>query len=155
MQKTKLSHISNDILLEYNNMFKTGLQKSKRFESRKINQFDVKYAMHLVRLIYECEQILTECDIDLQRHNEHLKAIRRGDLTKEEILEWFHNREKYLEKLYQDSKIPHSPDEEQIKQLLLQCLETHYGSLEKCVVNIGKAEQALKDISYIIERYNE
>jgi predicted nucleotidyltransferase len=108
--------------------------------------FDVKFAMHLVRLAYEAEQILVFGDLDLRKHNEHLKSIRRGDVTEKDIREWFASKEKDLEKLYQESKLQHSPDEQVIKQLLIDCLEHHYGSLEKCVVIQDKYEVAVKEI---------
>lgn len=102
--------------------------------------FDVKFAMHLVRLSYECEQILLNHDIDLRLNSEHLKAIRRGDVSEADIRLWFASKEKYLLELYQTSTLRHSPDEPAIKQLLIDCLEHHYGSLEKCLVVDGEAK---------------
>ncbi|MDG3003531.1 DNA polymerase beta superfamily protein [Paludisphaera mucosa] len=51
--------------------------------------YDVKFAYHVVRLIGEVEQILTEGDVDLQRDNERLKAIRRGEWSEERLRRWF------------------------------------------------------------------
>lgn len=114
--------------------------------------YDVKYAYHVVRLLDEVEQILTEGDIDLQRNREQLKSIRRGEWLQADILAYFERKEKDLETLYTSSKLPHSPDEGKIKQLLLDCLEMHYGSLAECVANVDAASQALKDIAAIIDR---
>jgi len=85
-------------------------------------------------LSYECQQILEEGDLDLRRHSEHLKSIRRGDISESDIRKWFSEKEKYLESLYQTSTLQHKPDEAIIKQLLIDCLEHHFGSLEKCMV---------------------
>lgn len=115
--------------------------------------FDTKYACHLVRLAYECEMILLEGTLDLRRHKEHLKRIRKGELTEQEILSWFGEKEKQLNKMYVDSKLRHKPDENAIKTLLLNCLEHHYGSLENCIQKVGVAEQALKEISFVLEKY--
>ncbi|MBC8427328.1 MAG: nucleotidyltransferase domain-containing protein [Proteobacteria bacterium] len=98
--------------------------------------FDVKFGYHVVRLIQEAEQILMEHDIDLQRNNEVLKAIRRGEKTAEWIEEFFASKEKQLEDLYVKSTLPYSPNENKIKELLLNCLETHYGSL-KSIINVS------------------
>jgi len=114
--------------------------------------YDVKFAYHLVRLLYEVEQILVEGDIDLRRHREHLKAIRRGDVTEEDIRCWAANREVYLEKLYAESKIPWGPDQDAIKQLLLDCLEEHYGTLEGCIVTDKGPVLALREIADIIDK---
>lgn len=120
--------------------------EGKRLELIEKFGFDVKFAYHVVRLLDEAEQILIHGDIDLQRNREQLKAIRRGEMSQQDIRDWAASKEKQLEKAYIDSKLPHSPDEDKIKQLLLDCLEHHYGSLEDCVVDEGRAVRALKAI---------
>lgn len=124
----------------------------KRLELREQFGFDVKFAYHLIRLSDECEQILTMGDLDLQRSREHMKAVRRGDVSEAEIREWFSAREKTLEKAYAESTLPYSPDEQAIKNLLLQCLEEHYGRLDKCVVRPDQALRALKEVQEVLER---
>lgn len=127
--------------------------KGKRAEIIEKHKFDTKYASHLVRLAYECEMILTEGTLDLRRHNEHLKRIRRGEVPKEEILRWFGEKELQLNALYASSKLQHKPDEQKIKSLLLSCLETHYGTLDKCYKESTITEQAIREIGQILERY--
>jgi len=95
--------------------------------------YDLKFAYHIVRLLLEVEQILIDHTLDLTRNRELLKSIRRGDWKANEIKEWFYEKEKSLEKIYTESSLRHSPDEESIKQLLLDCLEEYYGTLENCV----------------------
>jgi len=111
--------------------------------------YDVKFAYHLVRLLLECEQILTEGTLDLERHSEQLKAIRRGEWDYEYVKEWFDDKEKSLESLYEKSELPYGPREEEIKDLLLQCLEMHYGTLDNVVVSPGRQRRALEEISRI------
>ena len=65
---------------------------------------------------------------------------------------WFSEKEKYLQKLYHESTLRHSPDEDSIKQLLLNCLEHHFGSLDKAINNPDKYEIATKEISKILSR---
>lgn len=125
---------------------------SKRQKLREEFGFDVKFAYHVVRLLDEAEQILANGDIDLRRNREQLKAIRRGEMSEEEIREWASSKEKYLEELYHTSTLQHSPDEEKIKKLLLECLEEHYGSLENCLVQPDAALQALREVQEVLDR---
>lgn len=106
----------------------------KRKESYEKYGYDVKFGYHLVRLLNECEQILMDHDLDLEKNNEHLKAIRRGEVSLEELKKWFSSKEVELEKLYINSTLRKDPDVNSIKQLLLNCLENHYGSLENAIV---------------------
>src|SRR5690606_15670611 len=75
-------------LTEYKKLWENGLNKTKRFEGQKLLGFDAKYLYHLVRLLDEVEQILTLEDLDLHRAKEHLKAIRRGDFSLDEVIKW-------------------------------------------------------------------
>lgn len=106
---------------------------SKRKELYEKYAYDTKFAYHIIRLIDECEQILTLGDIDLERSREMMKSVRCGEWTVDQVYEYFSLKEKTLEKLYLESKLQHSPDEVKIKTLLLECLEMHYGSLSDCV----------------------
>jgi hypothetical protein len=125
----------------------------KRAAIREKYGWDVKFGSHLVRLIQEVEQILSLGDIDLQRDRKMLTDIRNGNWTEQQVRDWFTDREKLLERLYHESNaVPHEPDEAAIKSLLLECLEHHYGSLEKTIVTEGKSDQAVREIKAIIER---
>ena len=54
--------------------------------------YDTKNAYHAVRLVLECEQILVEHDLDLERNKEILKSIRNGEWTSERLQDWFTNK---------------------------------------------------------------
>lgn len=114
--------------------------------------YDVKFGMHLVRLLNEVEQILTEGDIDIRRNNEQLKSIRRGEWTEQQIRDYFVSKEKELETLYTTSSLQHSPDESKIKTLLVNCLEQHYGNLGDAFVNENQFCDALRSIDEIIQK---
>lgn len=126
--------------------------EGKRIETIKKFGFDVKFAYHVVRLISEVEQILIEEDLDLTRNREHLKAIRKGEVSQDSIIQWFETKEKDLEKAYALSKLPYSPREKEIKQLLLDCLEMHYGSLEKVINRDDQPIRVLKQINEILDK---
>ena len=115
--------------------------------------YDVKYAYHLVRLLDELEQILTLGDIDLRRNSEQLKAIRRGEWSEDYLKEWFAKREHDLEILYQKCTLPWGPNEEAIKNVLLTCLEMHYGNLNCCIQVPGRAESILRQVAEIVDEY--
>ncbi len=137
-------------------------QRAKAFTQTKIGNrkelveahgFDTKNAYHLLRLLDYAEQILNEHDIDLRRNNEKWKAVRRGEVTKEEINDIFNLKEKQLETLYQTSTLQHSPDENKIKTVLLNCLEEHYGSLTNIIRVEGKEEQCIGEIRKVLANY--
>jgi len=110
----------------------------------------VKFGYHVVRLLQEIEQILIEGDLDLQRGNEVLKSIRRGEKTAEWIIQFFADKERHLEEAYTKSTLPNVPDEDKIKELLLNCLEIHYGNLQSAIINEKSATKALRQIQDII-----
>lgn len=129
---------------------KTPTPDSKRYEQYQRLGFDTKYASHLIRLLDEAEQIFTTGDLDLQRNKEELKAIRRGDFTLSGIEKLAKFREERLEKAFAESKIRQEPDRPAIKQLLIDCLEHHYGKLGNILHVPGEAERKLEMIRNIL-----
>jgi uncharacterized protein len=127
----------------------------KRLELVEAHGYDTKFAYHVVRLLGEVEQILVEGDIDLQRNNEQLKAIRRGEWTEQRLREWFAAKESDLERIYAESPLRPTPDEASLKALLVNCLEDHYGSLENCLVEPGRAETALRAIQVELDKVKD
>jgi predicted nucleotidyltransferase len=117
--------------------------------------YDTKFAYHVVRVIGEVEQILTAGDIDLERDNETLKAIRRGEWTEDRLRRWFADKEAQLERAYSESKLRAAPDEPRIKALLINVLEEHYGSLDACVVDPDRSIVALRNIQAELERVRD
>jgi predicted nucleotidyltransferase len=142
-------------MLHYARLYREGMQQTKRFESQKIHNTDVKFLYHIVRLVDECEQILTLGDLDLRRAREHMKAIRRGEISEQEVKEWFNLKEKQLEELYnrEPSPVPYSPPVDKIKKLLLTCLEHHYGSLDKCIVEQDAHAVAVQEVIEVLRKH--
>lgn len=114
--------------------------------------YDVKFGYHVLRLLDEAEQILVEGDIDLMRNREQLKAVRRGDISENELREIASQKERELEKVYLNSKLRNKPDEAIIKGLLLGCLEEYYGSIEGCVSQEQNSTRVLREIDSLIQR---
>lgn len=126
----------------------------KRVELIESYGVDTKSLYHLYRLAVECEMILAEYDLELDRqcHRNAMKAIRNGEWPLAEVEGWFSEHEKTLDKLYNTSKIPHSPDIPKIKNLLLECLEAHYGDLSVIITNPNKERQILLEIKELINK---
>lgn len=151
-----LNHLSSPELAMLQTVAKRAFQGghiSKRIGSVAKYGYDVKFAYHVVRLLNEVEQILVEGDLDLERNREQLKSIRRGEWTMEQIEDYFTQKERELEGAYSASTLRHSPDESKIKQLLLNCLEMHFGSLDKCVVKQGQLEELVNEMQQLVEKY--
>lgn len=145
-----LSHLNNAALNRYFELYEKGMNGSKRFENRKVTGKDSKFLYNIIRLFDESEQVLLEGNIDLQRSKETMKAVRRGDWSSEDVVKWAIEKEKSLEVAYTNCTLPEVPPFEPLKQLLLQCLEQHYGSLEKCIVNEDWAQTTLKEVDSIL-----
>ena len=139
---------------KYIQLVKACGQISKRKESVRANGYDVKFAYHVVRLLGECEQILTTGDLDLQRDKEVLKSIRRGEWSIDKVTNYFDLKEKLLEDVYKKSTLRYSPDTVAIKNLLMHCLEQHYGDLSTAVVQLGTSDKALQEILAVMTKYN-
>ena len=115
----------------------------------------MKFAYHVVRLLGEVEMILVEEDLDLQRDRERLKAIRRGEWSQERLRQWCAEKESQLERAWAESRLRAVPDEAALRRLLLDCLESHYGSLSGCVQDPDRAVTALRNIQAELERVRD
>ena len=147
---TTLENLSDEELLELDLWFQ-GL--SKREKETTVKGTDTKFAYHVVRLALEAQQILVEHDLDIEANREILKSIRRGEWTEEKLRGWFDEKEKQLEEMYTKSTLQHSPDEEAIKDLLMQCLEQHYGSLDQAVKREVPVDRMIAELKSVIEKY--
>lgn len=120
----------------YSQLAKAGSKErtGKRKEMIEEHGFDLKFSSHVVRLLDEAEQVLTVGDLNLRKNREQLKSIRRGEWTFDEVKDWAASKEKQLEELYHKCDfLAWGPDEPKIKQLLLDVLEEHYGSLSNLI----------------------
>lgn len=124
------------------------LSLSRREKNTLSKGMDTKFGYHVVRLLLECEQILTQGDLDLEANRDQLRYIKNGGWSIEKIEEFFKDKEKQLEKVYAESKLPWGPDEEAIHKLLMNCIESHYGSIDS-IPKDHKMNEALIKISKI------
>lgn len=133
---------------------KSNSSNPKRQSSIEEHGYDVKFGYHVIRLLLECEQILMEHDLDIERNAEILKAVRRGEWSEEKLRGWFDSKEKHLEELYTKSTLRHSPDEEAIKDILMNCLEQHYGSLDTVVKREVPVDRMISELRSVLDKYS-
>ncbi|MFZ5530528.1 MAG: DNA polymerase beta superfamily protein [Pseudomonadota bacterium] len=130
---------------------RTKVPEGSRREMVEKHGYDLKFAYHVVRLLNEVEQLLLEGDIDLMRHKEQLRAIRRGEWTLAQLEEHFSLKERALEALYLQSALPAQPDMTAIRELLFNCLEQHYGRLDAVAPRPDRASAALRQIRAVLD----
>lgn len=132
---------------------KTNRSNPKRAASIEQFGYDVKFAYHVVRLINEVEMIMAEKTLDIERSREQLKSIRRGEWTLEQIEEYFARKESQLEELYLKSDLRYGPDEPAIKDLLMNCLEEHFGSLDNLVAKEDRSPLLVAELEQLLAKY--
>jgi predicted nucleotidyltransferase len=113
--------------------------------------YDTKFAYHIIRLLGEAEQILLTKNLRLDKNNEELKAIRRGEWTYERLCKEFESRKISVENSFVKSELPDEPDKEKIKNLLVRCLKIHYGNLEEVLPSQELPINVLRKINKDIE----
>jgi hypothetical protein len=89
--------------------------------------YDTKYAMHCVRLGFQCIELLTTGGLQLPIQGEPaewLRAVRRGDVPFEEWEARWHALDAELERLGLDESYPAGPDRARIETW---SVETHLG----------------------------
>lgn len=132
---------------------KSSSASDKRQATIDAHGYDTKHAYHIVRLALECQEILETGDLHLDQNGAQYRAIRNGEWTLDRLEKWFEDKERHLENAYAESKLPHAAPEEEIKELLLNCLETHYGSLDKAVTRQTDIDKVLAEMRQVIERH--
>lgn len=102
--------------------------KRERNETRaaleKNHGYDTKHAMHLVRLMRMCEEILTDGVVHVKRPDaQELLAIRNGAWSYEELIKWAESQDQKMNALYETSSLPHTADIKAINDLYMQTTE--------------------------------
>lgn len=92
--------------------------------------YDTKFAMHLVRLVWEGEELLKTCRLVFPLpFAEHLLAIRRGEWKLDYIIESSKNALESLQNC--SSPLPDKPDLENISKLQQSLIEAFWMEEEK------------------------
>lgn len=125
----------------------------KRAKTISEHGYDTKFAYNIVRLALECEQLLGAHELVLNRDGNFYRAIRAGEWSQEQVIEWFEAKSRTLEQLHDRSSLPETANREAVRQLLLDCLEMHYGSLEDAVVIESASERLARDMAQTLQRH--
>ncbi len=88
-------------------------------------QIDTKHAMHLIRLLKMCEEILTTGEVIVKRPDaQELLDIRHGKWTYDEVLKFSEDKDKYIrEVLYKKTDLRRNPDIKFAAGLLMEVQE--------------------------------
>lgn len=104
----------------------------KRIPIMEKYKYDLKMFSHIIRLLNQIKQILTEGDIDLMFGHEEVKAIKFGEIYYpfEEAEKLVLKRMEELETLSLKTGLALQPQTEPLHSLLQNCIEEFYGSSE-------------------------
>lgn len=83
--------------------------------------YDTKHAMHLVRLLRMCREILSRGEMIVKRPDaEELLAIRRGAWKYDDLIAWAEQQDAEMQELYAKSELPRAPN---VEFLNLRCCD--------------------------------
>lgn len=107
--------------------------KEKRNDKRAVLEaqfgYDTKHAMHLIRLMRMCKEILATGKVNVRREDfEELLNIRYGRWTYDEVVEQAENLDKECGELYKTSKLPHSANRVAINNKVVAMTERYLRS---------------------------
>lgn len=105
--------------------------KKERNAARADNEakygYDTKHALHLVRLLRMCREILTGQGVKVRRQDaQELLAIRRGEWSYDELISWAEKEDQEMQGIYETSTLPTAPDIEHLNTLCVQAHELHW-----------------------------
>ncbi|MEV7584002.1 nucleotidyltransferase domain-containing protein [Streptomyces erythrochromogenes] len=81
-----------------------------------------KHAMHLLRLLLSCRDLLRTglLSIDAGPHRDRLLAVRRGELTWDEVDAWMTRLQEETEKALAGTPLPQEPDRARVEDFLVR-----------------------------------
>lgn len=99
-------------------------------------QGNTKHGGHIYRLCLMCEELLTTGKLTVKRPDrEQILAIRNGEWSYEQLVEWFEDKEKVINELFKTStKLPDSPNRKKIDALMLEVMEDCFREQSKTFV---------------------
>jgi uncharacterized protein len=91
--------------------------------------YDTKHAMHLVRLLRMCEEILTGKGVIVRRPDaEELLAIRHGAWTFDQLMDWADAQDARCAAAAEASPLPKKPDRKVLDRICVNIVESHHGA---------------------------
>jgi len=97
-----------------------------RAELERNHGYDTKHAMHLVRLMRMCHEILRTGVVRVRRDDaDELLAIRRGAWDYDELIGWAEEQEEAIERVARESDaVPERPDMDALDALCCEIVES-------------------------------
>ncbi len=90
--------------------------------------YDLKHSTHLTRLLKNAEQILKTgtLNVDVSQDQE-VWAVKNGDWTYEQLIEWAEKKDKELDQIYENKEyvVQHSPQRDKIEELYLNIIKKY------------------------------
>lgn len=122
VQKEKQYKAALDAWNSYNNWKEKRNPKRAAMEAE--SGYDRKHAMHLVRLLTMCREILEGKGVIVKRPDkDFLLEIKRGAWTYEQLVSWAEKQDAEMQELYLTSKLPHAPNIEKLNSLCVEAQE--------------------------------
>jgi hypothetical protein len=110
---------------KYQNWLKT--RNPARAELEAKYGFDTKHAMHLVRLLRMCEEILSGDGVIVKRPDaKELLEIRNGAWTYDQLIEWASAQDAKMAELYETSSLPKKPDRKKIDDICVDIVKRSF-----------------------------
>jgi len=104
-------------------------KKGQRPEIEQKFGYDVKAAMHTLRLLYECKELLSEGKISLPRPERHfLIKVRTGKYSLEKVLAFSEELFGACEQAAESSSLPEKVDRAGVSRLLADCYRQAWGA---------------------------
>lgn len=132
--KVKEQHIQiGDMHVQKNDTFKQAVRKLEerrgKFSGRHSDfvskyGYDTKFASHLIRLLTEGGELLRTGKLLFPLHNaEEILAIKNGNLTVHEVLEYAEELEDTMRGLKEKTSLPKKPQYDKVEKCLMQIVE--------------------------------
>lgn len=106
------------------------ITKNKSGRVDLINKFgyDTKAAMHCYRLLLECEQLLNESNLRLDKNKDILLSIKKGNYSLDEVRNMIKKKDQEIKELYLRIKdiFKIRNDKTKIRDLLVECIKMTY-----------------------------
>lgn len=104
--------------------------KATRNESRAVLEaqhgYDTKHAMHLVRLLRMCREIMETGKVNVKRPDaQELLSIRNGAWSYDRLIEWAEAEDKAIDEIMAGSKLPKHADSAKLNALCMRLVESN------------------------------
>lgn len=104
-------------------------RNKKRYETEKKFGLDLKHCTHTMRLLYQGREILRDKTLIVDRRevdSKHLKEIRNGKWSYEQLMEEVEKIEKEINELYEKSTLPENVDLEFMNKLCMEITKEYH-----------------------------